>query len=146
MAIPTRHDVLEQARMAILSGDYFEGLHLVESLLRNCHSDAEALCLKGNALELLVFSERQSEPNIQSASYDERLIQARQCFEKALSLNPKDTHAMRDLADHLKGTGDKASALKLYEQLIDLLSVQLALGEAVEDELSDAVAEREELI
>jgi tetratricopeptide (TPR) repeat protein len=146
MPILSRDQMLEQAKMATLAGDHSEALHLLDVLLRNRPDDVEALCLKGNALELFVLAERLNGPMLEEAKYDDRMLEAKRCFETAISINPYHIYALRDFADHLKKMSHRDEALNLYDQVIDLLKARLAKGEDVEDELLDAIFEREDML
>ena len=137
-----RIDALESAKMAVLSGDYDGALRTIASLLEAYPEDVEAMRLKGNAIELKVFS--QMEP----ISIDGRiadLTSARVCYEKILAKTPNDTLTLKDLADHEKNFGRKADASVLYLKLIDILERESALGRDVKEELADASQEYAEL-
>lgn len=146
MPIRDRIEALERAKVATLSGDYGESLRIVDLVLRNEPKNTEALCLKGNTLELMVFAEQLDVPLVGSVEIDSRLLAARECYEMALAIDPVNGRAMRDLADHLKDVGQTIAALNLYDQLVNLLRGRVAIGEQVDDDLKDAEAERDELL
>lgn len=131
---------LELARMSTLSGDYPAALKIIDLLIRQSPNDIDALLLKGNTLELQLSSESE-----QSAHYVDLLNTARACYEKVLSLDPDNSFALKDLADHYGSNGEVEKALSLYRKLIGSLNHRVSLGENVNDELEEARAEYLEL-
>ncbi|WP_211444613.1 tetratricopeptide repeat protein [Collimonas humicola] len=134
---------LEEAKMAALSGDYEAALRIVDLILNQFPDDIDALRLKGNTIELWISAEFDEIPTTQS---NIQLSLARACYEKILSIDSKNTLALKDLADHLKDRGEKKEALILYEELISILRIDGANGRDVIDELREALDEYDVLL
>jgi tetratricopeptide (TPR) repeat protein len=138
-----RIDKLEEAKMAALSGDYETALRVVDLILNRFPDDIDALRLKGNAIELWISAEFDAIPTVQS---NVQLSLARACYEKILTIDPRNTLALKDLADHLKDLGEKTEALILYKELIDILRIDGANGRDVADEIREALDEYDALL
>lgn len=128
---------LEQARALSTECRYDAALDLVEKLLVKHSDDVEVLRLKGNILEqkALDLGEDKRERLTKSRDY----LLARECYERVLRIDPKNTVALIDLGDHYKNLDAYDKAFSLYEQAIDLLrSGESRIGkkEEVEELLS----------
>lgn len=145
MGLSDRYTTLEDAKSFALSEDFEQALNLVELLLRNNPHDTEALCFKGNVLEMwFQFDQCHSLSDAMQKS-DSRISDAKHCYETALKNDPNSTRALRDLADNLKELGEKAKALETYNRLISILT-ELPSTATIQEELDEAISERAELL
>lgn len=133
-----RIDKLGEAKTAALSGSYETALKVVDLILNRFPDDIDALRLKGNIIELWISAEFDAIP---TAGSNARLSLARACYEKILTIDSRNTLALKDLADHLKDLGEKTEALILYKKLIGILRIDSANGCDVADELREALDE-----
>jgi len=102
-----------------LQGEYEAALKLIGALLLEHSSDLVALRMKGNLLELkaLDLTEHSSKKLMSSKDY----LAARDCYEKILQFDPRNTSALIDLGDHYKNLDAYDKAFSFYEQAVDLL-------------------------
>lgn len=110
---------LEQARALSMECCYDAALDLVEKLLVKHAGDVEALRLKGNILEQKGLDLNEYTMKKLTKSHDYLL--ARECYERVLRVDPKNTVALIDLGDHYKNLDAYDKAFSFYEQAIDLL-------------------------
>ena len=110
---------LEQARALSTDCYYDAALDVVEKLLVKYTDDVEVLRLKGNILEqkALDLNEYKRVKLTKSRDY----LLARECYERVLLVDPKNTLALIDLGDHYKNLDAYDKAFSCYEQAIDLL-------------------------
>jgi tetratricopeptide (TPR) repeat protein len=110
---------LEQARALSIECSYDAALDLIEKLLLKHPDDAEVLRLKGNILEqkALDLNEYKRAKLTKSRDY----LLARECYERVLRVDPRNTLALIDLGDHYKNLDAYDKAFSCYEQAIDLL-------------------------
>lgn len=142
MVFSDRSETLESAKFFALSQNFKDAIHLVNLVLQNNPNDVQALCLKGNILEMQGGCDYLN--SIERVGQSAWAIEARCCYIKALEIDSANTWALRDLADNLKNSGDYEGALRLYDELIFLLE-KLPPGMS-EGELEDAIDERLDLL
>lgn len=145
MSFSDRYATLEDAKSFALSEDFEQALNLVELLLRNNPHDTEALCFKGNVLEMWFQFDQCHSPSGTTHKSDRRIFDAKYCYETALKKDPNSTRALRDLADNLKELGEKEKALENYNRLISILT-KLSSNATIQEELDEAISERAELL
>lgn len=126
--------------MLTLSGDYQGAIEIVSRILKLEPLNIEALRLRGNALELSVLGEMRPVP---AEDRIRDLDMALASYEMILKISPKDTLAIKDLADHYNNFRDKRFALDLYSKLVGVLREQEEKGHDVQEELRDAIQELE---
>lgn len=145
MSFYDRYATLENAKSLALSESFEQALNLVELILRNNPGDTEALCFKGNVLEMwFKFDQCNLLPDA-ALEPDKRIFDAKCCYEMALNIDPNNTRALRDLADNLKDLGEREGSLENYNKLISILT-KLPSDESIQEELEEAIGEREELL
>lgn len=110
---------LEQARALSMECNYDSALALVETLLGERSDDVEALRLKGNILEQKALDLNEYKRAKLTKSHDYLL--ARECYERVLRVDPRNTVALIDLGDHYKNLDAYDKAFSFYERAIDLL-------------------------
>lgn len=120
---------IEKARMATLAGDYEDALRITNFLIEKNPFDVESLILKGNTMELLLADDIEISDEVRQ----ELSGQARSCYERALSIEPENIFALKDLADHLNEKELRQDALLLYEKLVPLLQGKKDLADELEE-------------
>lgn len=145
MSFSDRYATLENAKSLALSEDFEQALNLVELLLRNSPHDTEALCFKGNVLEMWFQFDRYHSSSDVAHTSDRRIYDAKYCYEMVLQEDPNSTRALRDLADNLKELGEKERALEYYNKLVSVLTEFLP-DDSIQEDLEEAINERAELL
>lgn len=110
---------LENARGLAMELNHDAALAAIESLLREFPDDVEGLRLKGNVLEQKALDDYEYSKEKLTRSSDYLL--ARNCYERILHLDHRNTLALIDLGDHYKNLEAFDKAFSYYEQAVDLL-------------------------
>lgn len=131
-------ETLEKVRMLSLTGEYSEALQIINTLLVDLPLNIQALRLKGNIIELWLFSGYETFSAKELESY---FATARECYEKILAIDKDNSYAMKDLADNLKEIGANTEAKKLYLQLIGCLNQKIADGQDISGEFAEELAD-----
>jgi tetratricopeptide (TPR) repeat protein len=113
-------DQLTALRGLALDGDRASALKQLDDLVRQEPLNVEALRLKGNILEWGAYERALHSPAklLRSRGF----LEARKCYEQILSLDPENTLAHIDLADHFRNLGANQKALEFYERAMKLLA------------------------
>lgn len=129
---------LEQARLASLSSNYSEAIDSIDLWLRSHPDDVRALLLKGNTLELNAYSTLTECLSFENC---QQLHAAKLCYERVLELEPRNTDAMTDLANLLKGARRYHECAALLRSALPLLWEQSADDSAreAEEELDEVL-------
>lgn len=128
---------LEQARSLSADLEHDDALRVIEGLFSEHSDDVETLRLKGNVLEsrALELNEYRVEKLMKSHDY----LLARECYERILRIDPRNTVAFIDLGDHYKNLDAYDKAFSFYEKAIDILRVgesRVGMKEELEELLS----------
>jgi len=136
----SRIQSLEEVRGLATEGSYNAALDLIEEFLARNPSDVEGWRLKGNVLELKALDA--NEYNSKRLTSSPEYMLARECYEKILGIDPRNTIAMIDFGDHYKNLNAFDKAMSYYQQTADVLSKgesRLSWDEEVHDLLDRAV-------
>ncbi len=142
MTAEEKNRLLEKARfISLIEKRYEEALALLDHFLARHKNDLDALCLKGNILDLKGLD---CSLELNKTEIEKCFTKALKCYNTILTIDSKNTNAMIDIGDYWERKCNHQEALKWYSLSINIM--QKINNDSLSEELNETSAKRQKIL